>query len=464
MKKLISILLVTVTLVSSFCLNAFAQTDSYGSYVTLNYSGLSIGKIALCENAIAISDVSDEYLHLMLVLKDAYGNEVYKEVSHVNNRQAFFKLYNISEGRYEVEVYQSSKRYSTYDSVIWQGLYMYWNTNHSYIETSPVYKHNLSIKQSENITDEALSYFLNPSENIESDDYGIISAAKAITSEYSTTYEKALALHDWVANNIYYNYDAYYSGAYYGNCSAKAVLNSRLTVCEGYSNLFIAFARAIGIPARKVLGLGFDDYETECAGIEDTNHAWAELYVDDRWIITDVTWDSGNKLEGGVFIRKGVISHLYFDISIEGLSLEHKIVKGNIYNQAYLYKDYPEFYINDTWSSYDYPGTAPTLIQDRMYIPLRSVIEALGGCVIWEKDGSFDRITCKLNGHYLQMWIEYSDFYVDNIKYQFEALPKLINGKTMIPLRSVLESLGCDVRWDDYADNWSGRVTIGYIK
>ena len=101
-------------------------------------------------------------------------------------------------------------------------------------------------------------------------------------------------------------------------------------------------------------------------------------------------------------------------------------------------------------------------INNITYIPLRAVIESMGGTVMYYPDGNYDKISCRLNDHYIEMWVNYDSFYVNGTEYYFNSPPQIIDGHTMIPLRSILEPVGCTVIWDDYADNWNGRITIEY--
>jgi transglutaminase-like putative cysteine protease len=87
---------------------------------------------------------------------------------------------------------------------------------------------------------------------------------------------------------------------------ALSVLSSRVTVCQGYSNLYAALMRAAGIRAKIVSGRLYNkgvpsDQSPEqiCNAPYDpeTNHAWNEVYVDNRWMTVDVTSDAGYSLD-----------------------------------------------------------------------------------------------------------------------------------------------------------------------
>ncbi len=146
-------------------------------------------------------------------------------------------------------------------------------------------------------------------------------------------YRKIFLLHKWVAENIYYDYDSYYSGdrTFY---DAEGVLASKRSVCEGYAELLKNLIQAQGIPAMKTttyaLGLGSNgaSFATSAdhAAVTTSNHAHVEAYVNGRWVIMDPTWDSNNKYQNGVYDTQPVKDFYYFDITPEALALNHKYI------------------------------------------------------------------------------------------------------------------------------------------
>lgn len=260
-----------------------------------------------------------------------------------NNEKA--KLKKQSNGYFNTEISLSdikpNKLYSVEVS-LWPTEYgsgIYWVYNDLFIKktdndiafvVSSVYLMNN--EKFDTISYEENSY-LSSSYGVQNDDEDIIVLSKSITDGISTNYDKALAIHDWVADNIYYNYDAYYSDCNdYGDTSAKGTLEAKTSVCQGYANLTAALFRASGIPCKVVsgFGLGIDTngWNEENTYEEDANHSWNEAYIDGRWIIIDTTWDSGNEYKNGQFIYEGIRYRKYFDTDISWFSLDHKIVNN----------------------------------------------------------------------------------------------------------------------------------------
>ena len=164
-------------------------------------------------------------------------------------------------------------------------------------------------------------------------DERIATLSDEICSGCETDYEKLLALHTWVCENIYYDYDYFYDKSQPLYYSDIEVLEARRTVCGGYTNLLLSLIRAQGIPARcnvgYALGLGNSTlfWDDTSAQINTSNHTWIQAYVDNRWINIDATWDSSNKYQNGQFQHGDIKNYLHFDISDEKLATNHKILK-----------------------------------------------------------------------------------------------------------------------------------------
>ena len=159
--------------------------------------------------------------------------------------------------------------------------------------------------------------------------------SRNITIGLLSNYQKILAIYDWVASEIYYDFDSLNNGTYVKNDhSALGVLKSRKTVCQGYTNLMVALLLAIGIPAKGLscfsLGISTNGgWELEENLMAESNHIIPIAFYSNRWIIMDVTWDSDNEFINGKFIKKSGIkvSRKYFDTTLEFISNTHRFIK-----------------------------------------------------------------------------------------------------------------------------------------
>ncbi len=238
---------------------------------------------------------------------------------------------NIPEGvgdRIEVAVYANSTEYGTFRS--WVNNYLYFvRTSDGWVaEESPVLDHNKELFTQPKVLDSALE----STRNVEADNPSITAVAKRITADCSTDYEKALALHDYVCETLYYDFDMAAKSIIPIESAAEVILSGR-GVCSGYANVYAALCRSVGLPCVVVTGyaIGSEMFEMEWneenAATGIANHAWNEVYADGRWIIVDTTWDSGNYYENGQEEDAFDASHVYFDANLEMFSANHKILK-----------------------------------------------------------------------------------------------------------------------------------------
>lgn len=123
----------------------------------------------------------------------------------------------------------------------------------------------------------------------------IDSMALKLTRNYSTDYEKARVLYEWVGTNI--EYDDNKAVAVMENevpvgvrSGAINTFDTGLGVCFDYACLYVAMCRANDIPVRLIVGEGFN-------GLNWISHSWNEIYIAERdeWIGVDPTFYSGGK-------------------------------------------------------------------------------------------------------------------------------------------------------------------------
>ena len=113
-----------------------------------------------------------------------------------------------------------------------------------------------------------------------------------------------------------------------------------------------------------------------------------------------------------------------------------------------LQLDNPKMYVNGVEKEID-PGygTKPAVIEGRTVLPIRAIMESLGGKVGWVQDEK--KITIDLNGSNISMWLNKKDYYVNGVKQTLDVAPVSINSRTLLPLRPVLENLGYTVFWNN---------------
>ncbi len=92
-------------------------------------------------------------------------------------------------------------------------------------------------------------------------------------------------------------------------------------------------------------------------------------------------------------------------------------------------------------------GTVPVINQGRTLVPIRAIIEALGGTVGW--DGEKSEVTLKVGEDEIKLVIDSKDAYLNGKKSILDVAPTTINDRTMLPIRYVAESFKFEVQWDE---------------
>ncbi len=95
----------------------------------------------------------------------------------------------------------------------------------------------------------------------------------------------------------------------------------------------------------------------------------------------------------------------------------------------------------------NFPDQLPVIVDDRTLVPLRGVFEAMGATVEWDKEAL--RATIKLLGNQVAVFIGSRTAWVNGNKQTLDVAPRLIGGRTMVPLRFIAESFGLKVGWED---------------
>lgn len=107
-------------------------------------------------------------------------------------------------------------------------------------------------------------------------------------------YARVLAIQRWVQEHVRFE-----SNASNANTSAIDTLIDGVGVCRDFTHLMVALCRALNIPARVATGT---DYGADPALGPPDLHAYAEVYLSDRWYLFD---PSGTGVPMG-FMRFGV--------------------------------------------------------------------------------------------------------------------------------------------------------------
>ncbi|MZQ75668.1 MAG: DUF5050 domain-containing protein [Peptoclostridium sp.] len=187
-----------------------------------------------------------------------------------------------------------------------------------------------------------------------------------------SSFEKELAIHDYIVKNVEYDTS-------YKEHSAYAALAYGKTVCQGYSLLAYKMLEEAGVQARIV------------EGDESMNHAWNMVNIDGNWYHSDLTWDDP------LPDVKNRTMYTYFNLSDERMSGDHFWDKAT----------YPDC----TSEKYSYMNevTYPVTMDGRLYYS-SSIDDRLYSMLL---DGSVRQLICPDRSLFLcgyGDWIYFSNY------------------------------------------------------
>lgn len=133
--------------------------------------------------------------------------------------------------------------------------------------------------ENEPLSDAAEDKYTAPTLLISSDHEDIVNLARFIVGDETDPVRMADLIKSWVYLNIEKTYGS-------NTSSALTVLQNRSGDCTELSLLFTALARAVGIPARELTGLVYDDLNNVFGW-----HAWVEFHNGRQWVSVDPTWN-----------------------------------------------------------------------------------------------------------------------------------------------------------------------------
>ena len=108
--------------------------------------------------------------------------------------------------------------------------------------------------------------------------------------------------------------------------------------------------------------------------------------------------------------------------------------------------DKPTMTVNGVETAIDESGTSPVIIDGRTLVPIRAVIENLGGEVSWDNKTKTAALT--YNNDEIKLTIDSKTALFNENEKTLDTAPVIINSRTMLPLRFVAESFGFATDWE----------------
>jgi len=147
--------------------------------------------------------------------------------------------------------------------------------------------------------------------------------------EIAKTLNSPSDIYNYVVNSLTYDFNKINGGPVKRLGAINALNNKDKAICMEFTDLFIALARASGIPARELDGYAYSTNNSlhPLSLEKDVLHAWPEYYDknENRWIQIDPTW--GNTTQGVDYFNKLDLNHLVF--VIKGQNSEYPIPAGS---------------------------------------------------------------------------------------------------------------------------------------
>lgn len=106
----------------------------------------------------------------------------------------------------------------------------------------------------------------------------------------------------------------------------------------------------------------------------------------------------------------------------------------------------PVMTVNGTEKPIDSEGSAPVIVNDRTLLPVRAVVEEMGGTAAWE--AGTKTVTLNYKNDEIKLVIDSLTATLNGESKTLDTAPTIINDRTMLPIRFIAESFKFDVDWN----------------
>ena len=117
-------------------------------------------------------------------------------------------------------------------------------------------------------------------------------------------------------------------------------------------------------------------------------------------------------------------------------------------NEKYNFSNPLRVFLDKNMLTFD---VEPMLINDRTFVPLRAIAEAIGANVSW--DEATNTAIIEKDGTKSEFTIDKNEYKINGCEYYTDAPAVGVGGRTLVPLRCVSESLNLDVKWEELSNS-----------
>ena len=109
----------------------------------------------------------------------------------------------------------------------------------------------------------------------------------------------------------------------------------------------------------------------------------------------------------------------------------------------YLWDDAIKIYVNGAQIK---PDTNPVLVNSRTMVPIRAIAEKLGYSVSWFQESQ--TVSMQKGSDLVQLSIDSTSMYHNSNNIIIDVAPLIYDDRTYLPVRAVAEAMGCKVDWN----------------
>lgn len=143
--------------------------------------------------------------------------------------------------------------------------------------------------------------------------------ATYIKHNFATDTARIRAIYVWIANHISYDVKRLLDREKNPGMppqTVNEVLVTRSAVCQGYSDLFVALCKGVGIKAIEVGG-----YTKFQGKVNIISHAWVAAQLGGQWYLFDPTWGAGYVSDDNRFTKK--FNNTFYKVQPESFITDH---------------------------------------------------------------------------------------------------------------------------------------------
>ena len=174
---------------------------------------------------------------------------------------------------------------------------------------------------------------------------------------------------------------------------------------------------------------------------------------DNHWIVLN-SWGSGENGKGALYIDFRELRTTTISLSDNIVPIKNKcgVIELTIGSKIATIADTVEDLRNPQKRKDVTLEVAPYIKNNRTFIPVRFVADALGASVEWDAESGTATLRSEENIIKLttnDKWIQVSDYKpVVWKKTKMDTAPHIVNNRMFVPIRYIAENLNCDVEWN----------------